>query len=342
VGQAEAPPKGHGLQLRRRTAPAVLALALVGAGTIASQAAATSDVRQSNRPKIKFRPRIVGTPRAGVPLRVTRGIWTQAESAVYTYRWLRCAGGSAKCARIPRATLSRYTPTGSDVGTRLRVTVTAKNAFGAARVTSRPSGVVSTSAKAGHLAALWHMDETSGSVMGDSAGDNDGTLYQVALGAPGAKGSAYGFDGRTSYVSVPSANDLNPGTANIALTLRLKTTAIPAAPPADFDLIRKGTFAPSASEYKVELQHSGQASCGFEGSAGYSELIAGPRLNDGHWHEVQCVKAPTAIQLVVDGKTFTQPANVGAISNTAPLVIGARPDADWYLGSLDEVSIATG
>ena len=57
---------------------------------------------------------------------------------------------------------------------------------------------------------------------------------------------------------------------------------------------------------------------------------------------MQCVKAPTAIQLLVDGKTFTQSANVGSISNAAPLIIGARPDADWYLGNLDEVSIATG
>jgi hypothetical protein len=57
---------------------------------------------------------------------------------------------------------------------------------------------------------------------------------------------------------------------------------------------------------------------------------------------VQCIKAPTAIQLVVDGKTFAQPANVGSITNTAPLVIGARPDGDYYAGDLDEVSIRIG
>jgi hypothetical protein len=184
------------------------------------------------------------------------------------------------------------------------------------------------------------MDETSGSVMSDSAGTNTGTLSRVALGAPGAAGYAYSFDGERSFVSVPSTDDLNPGTANITLTLRLKTTSLPPPPPSDFDLIRKGTYG--ASEYKVELQHSGQASCGFQGSAGYSELIAGPRLNDGKWHKVQCVKAPTAIQLVVDGKTFTQAANVGSISNSAALVIGSRPDGDWYAGALDEISVATG
>jgi hypothetical protein len=223
----------------------------------------------------------------------------------------------------------------------LRVSVKATNAAGSARVASRPTSVVSVSRKA-RVIALWHLDETSGTAMHDSAGANDGTIYQVALGAPGTIGSAYGFNGQNSYVSVPSTNDLNPGTANITLTLLLKTTSVPNAPPADYDLIRKGTYGPDASEYKVELQHSGQASCGFEGSAGYSELIAGPRLNDGRWHKVKCVKAPTAIQLVVDGKAFTEPANVGSISTTAPLIIGARPGGDWYLGNLDEISIATG
>jgi hypothetical protein len=215
----------------------------------------------------------------------------------------------------------------------------ARNTGGSARVTSRPTPPVAASWK-GHLVALWHMDETAGSVMVDSTGTNNGTLYRVTLGTPGVAGAAYSFDGQNSFVSVPSTNDLNPGTANITLTLHLKTTSLPLPPPADFDLIRKGTYA--SSEYKVELQHSGQASCGFQGSAGYSELIAGPPLNDGQWHEVQCVKAPTAIQLVIDGKTFTQAANIGSISNAADLVIGSHPDGDWYAGTLDEISIAIG
>ncbi len=320
----------------------IVTLTLVTAAAIASQAAAiTSDSRQQIRLKNRFRPRILGTPRAGVTLRATRGIWRPSRPVAYAYRWLRCAADNTKCAWIPGATHRTFTPTDVEVGTTLRVSVKATNAAGSARVASRPTDIVSASGKA-RVVALWHLDETSGTVMQDSAGANNGSIYQVALVAPGAIGDAYGFNGQNSYVSVPSTNDLNPGTATITITLLLKTSSIPNAPPADFDLIRKGTYGPDASEYKVELQHSGQASCGFEGSAGYSELIAGPRLNDGSWHKVQCIKAPTAIQLVVDGKTFTEAANVGSISTTAPLIIGARPDGDWYQGYLDEISIATG
>ena len=66
----------------------------------------------------------------------------------------------------------------------------------------------------------------------------------------------------------------------------------------------------------MEYQPSGQASCGFKGSSDYAELIAGPALNDGNWHTVQCVKTASAIKVVVDGQTFSKPAIVGSIANT--------------------------
>jgi hypothetical protein len=315
---------------------------LAAAAAVVSPAMATGPSRQAQiRPKNQFRPKIVGKPRVGTTLKATPGAWTSSAHVAYRYRWLRCPAGGTKCTGIPRAVGRRYTPVSRDVSTTLRVTVTAATAAGSARATSRPSRLVQESPNA-QLVALWHMNETSGTVMNDSAKGNTGTLFRVALGVPGFAGTAFGFNGQNSYVSVPSTGNLNPGTANIVLTLRLKTTDVPGLPPKDADLIRKGTYAPTTSEYKVELQHSGQASCGFEGSAGYSELIAGPRLNNGKWHRVQCIKAPTAIQLVVDGKTFTQPANVGLISNTAPVVIGSRPNGDWYSGDLDEVSIRIG
>jgi Concanavalin A-like lectin/glucanases superfamily len=317
----------------------VLVLVFVAAAATAGAPAAAG--QQQIRPKNRVRPHIAGTPQVGVALKAMPGAWTPSRSVVYRYRWLRCLGASAKCVRIARAAGRRYTPASRDLGTTLRVTVTAANAAGSGRATSRQTRRV-REGKNERVVALWHMNETSGTVMDDSAGANNGTLRLVQIGLPGLHGTSYGFNGRNSYASVPSAGALNPGTANIILTLHLKTTAVPGLPPKDADLLRKGTYAPTTSEYKVELQHSGQASCGFQGSAGYGELIAGPRLNDGRWHTIQCIKAPTVIELVVDGKTFTQPANVGSISNTAPVVIGARPGGDWYAGSLDEVSIQIG
>jgi PKD repeat protein len=183
------------------------------------------------------------------------------------------------------------------------------------------------------------MDETSGSTMLDSVGQNNGPLHSVTLGRAGSSGLAYGFNGSTSYVSVPSAGSMNPGSANFSFTIRLQTTGTPPPPPADWDLIRKGDFPTPGGEYKMEYQQSGQASCGFKGTAHYGEIIAGPALNDGQWHTITCVKTSSDIELIVDGQAYSQAANIGSIANTDPVTIGSHPGADWYQGSLDEASI---
>jgi hypothetical protein len=162
----------------------------------------------------------------------------------------------------------------------------------------------------------------------------------VALGLPGYLGTAFGFNGSSSYASVPTASDLNPGSSNITITIHLKTTSAPATP--DWDLIRKGKSTTIGGEFKMEYQPSGQASCGFKGSVDHSELIAGPALDDGKWHTVQCVKTSAAIKVVVDGQTFSKAADVGSVANDAPVVIGARPGSEFFNGSLDEASIQVG
>ena len=187
--------------------------------------------------------------------------------------------------------------------------------------------------------AVWHMDDAAGStVMHDAIGGHDGAMNAVTAGVPGFLGTAFLF-GR-SFVTVPSAPALNPGAANLTLTIHLHTTQVPATP--DWDLLRKGLFTSAGGEYKVEYQPTGQASCGYMGSQGSSEIIAGPALNDGAWHTVQCVKTPTAIALVVDGQAFSQAARVGSIANSADLVIGARPGSEFFIGSLDEASVVVG
>jgi hypothetical protein len=194
-------------------------------------------------------------------------------------------------------------------------------------------------ASASTTVARWHMDELSGSVMHDAKGRHDGTLHGVKLGQPGYRGTAYGFTG-SSYVSVPSASDLNPGSKNITITLHLKTTSKPAKP--DWDLIRKGVYSSTSGEYKMEYQPSGQASCGFKGTQKYAEIIAGPALDNGKWHTIQCVKTSSTIKLVVDGTSYSKSVTIGSISNSTAMAIGARPGAEFFKGSLDEASVAVG
>ena len=201
-------------------------------------------------------------------------------------------------------------------------------------------GNASPAAAAPTLVALWKMDETSGSTMRDSIGSHNGSLHSVQLGLSGFKGRAYGFTG-SSYVSVPSASRLNPGSQNITVTIHLKATSVPSSG-GDWDVIRKGYYETNGGEFKVEYQPTGQASCGFKGSSGYSELIAGPALNNNRWHTVRCVKTSSRIQLIVDGQTFSKTANIGSFANSEPVVIGSRPGAEFFRGTLDHASIRIG
>jgi hypothetical protein len=190
------------------------------------------------------------------------------------------------------------------------------------------------------VAALWHMDETSGTTMVDSSGHgNNGTLHSVQLGAYGCSVRGYTFNGSSSYVSVPSSASLNPGSANITISFCLKTTYLPKS--GDYDLVRKGAYP--SRDYKVELLPTGQIQCTFRGSSSDHNATGGSGLNNGAWHRIKCVKTSSQIKLVIDGTVVkTTSATVGSISNSSALYIGAHPGSDWYHGRLDEVSIAIG
>jgi Concanavalin A-like lectin/glucanases superfamily len=197
-------------------------------------------------------------------------------------------------------------------------------------------------ASASTVAALWHMDETSGITMADSSGNgNNGTLHNVTLGAAGKYGKSYTFGGAKakSYVEVPNSASLNPGSANLTISFWLRTLSLPTS--GDFDLVRKGVF--TAPEYKVELLQSGQIQCTFRGTTSNHNATGGSGLNNGAWHHIQCIKTGTQIQTVIDGTVVaTTNASVGSISNTSAVEIGAYPGSDWYKGKLDEMSISVG
>jgi Concanavalin A-like lectin/glucanases superfamily len=197
--------------------------------------------------------------------------------------------------------------------------------------------------------ALWHLDETSGTSAFDAVGGNTGTNHNVTLGVPGFAGTAYRFDGKSSYVQVPTSTTLNPGTAPIQFTVEIRYTKTPGnTSTTDYDVLRKGTSSDSAQFYKLEIRHDNRAVCRFVGSKTNSTGIlihTGPTLNNGGWHRITCTKSDTQISLTVDGKTFTKNGMVGSIANSGPLTLGAKPGSrytDFYNGDLDEVSVSIG
>ncbi|MEA2536401.1 MAG: hypothetical protein QOF11_635 [Chloroflexota bacterium] len=194
-------------------------------------------------------------------------------------------------------------------------------------------------------AAVWHMDERSGSTMGDGSGHaNNGALKNVKLGLPGLNGSsAFGFDGKSSVITVPDSASLSAGSADLVVTVHVAFNEVPEE---DYDLIRKGLSSTPGGDWKIEIVNvggKGIARCYLKGSGGSWQKTTGPDLADGRWHTITCEKHATTVVLSVDGKIWKKTKSLGTLANKAPLSIGAKAEGgDWYAGAMDEVSIVTG
>ena len=217
-------------------------------------------------------------------------------------------------------------------------------AFDYAKNYSAPSTSASatTPASTSTQAAVWNMDEPAGTTaMVDSSGNgNNGTLVGgVQAGVPGEAGTAYSFNGTSSYVDVPNAASLVAGPANINISFWLNTTHLPSS--GDYDLVRMGVYP--GQEYKVELEKTNQIGCTFHGLSGSNNATGGANLANGAWHHIVCIKTSSQIQLWIDGVDVKNTAAViGSVSPTSDVTIGSHGTFDWYQGTLDDVSIAFG
>lgn len=86
-------------------------------------------------------------PQQGQPLSATTGDWTAGPTS-FAYQWDRCSSTGAGCAPVTGASSSTYLPTGADVGSTLRVRVTATTPGGTASSASPPSQLVAPSTTA--------------------------------------------------------------------------------------------------------------------------------------------------------------------------------------------------
>jgi hypothetical protein len=115
--------------------PAVLAALVVATAAIAAPAAAPVNVDP---------PTITGTPRVGEVLTAQNGTW-QNSPTTFQYRWLRCNGGGNNC-QLLAAEGRTYNVAQADVGSTLRVRVTAINADGSTNARSEQTAVVGSNA----------------------------------------------------------------------------------------------------------------------------------------------------------------------------------------------------
>jgi hypothetical protein len=90
-------------------------------------------------------PTISGTAQQGQTLSASTGTWSGTQPLTYAYQWRRCDSSGGSCSAISAATGSAYALAQADVGSTLRVAVTAGNTAGSATTTSGATAVVTTS-----------------------------------------------------------------------------------------------------------------------------------------------------------------------------------------------------
>jgi hypothetical protein len=142
------PRNGRRLLLATGVAAALLvptALMEAGAGAAAPDSAAAGQYAPSNTTA----PAVSGTPTEGQTLTGATGSWASTTAVTYTYQWQRCNAQGGACADISGSTGSTYTAQTADVGSTLRVRVTARNQDGSTAATSAQTAVVASAGPAG-------------------------------------------------------------------------------------------------------------------------------------------------------------------------------------------------
>jgi hypothetical protein len=92
-------------------------------------------------------PVISGTAQQGQKLSASAGSWS-GTPAGYSYQWQRCGSGGVSCAPISGATGATYLLGSADVGSTMRVSVTASNSAGSATASSAATAVVTATSTA--------------------------------------------------------------------------------------------------------------------------------------------------------------------------------------------------
>jgi hypothetical protein len=200
----------------------------VNASNSAGAVAATSDAigpvaAHGSAPTPAAAPSISGTARDGSILTASPGSWRNSPTS-YAYQWLRCDSNAANCGAIAGANSRQYTVATADVGRRLRVAVTASNAFGAAVATSNATVTVQATGTAPANTSL-------PSIVGTT---KDGSKLDVNNGSwSGSQPLTFSYTWRRCDsggnacidVSGASAASYVATTADVGHTLRVAVTA---------------------------------------------------------------------------------------------------------------------
>jgi hypothetical protein len=180
----------------------------------------------------------------------------------------------------------------------------------------------------------------------DSSGNgNDGIIQgDTVVGLPGRYGTSYTFVRRGSWVQVPSAPDINPGTRDFLVTVWVEFDEFP-GPGETYDLVRKGVSYTTPGEFKLEVLPGGLVRCTAKDES--KKVVTATSIaaipDDETWHQIGCARTGEVWSVLVDDALRAHVVDLGAVANTVPLSIGAKYGLeDRPRGRVDDVKLFFG
>ena len=235
---------------------------VVTATNAAGSVNATSSAATGNpgAPVNSTPPTITGTARDGQTLTAGNGTWTGTAPITYTYQWQRCNAAGASCVDIAGATASTRNLTPADVGSTMRVRVTATNVAGGVQATSSQTAVVVADPPVNTA-----LPTTSGTT-------RDGQTLSSAVGTwTGTPTITYASQWRRCNAAGVSCADIAGATgttyaltpADVGGTIRVRVTATNAGGSAAADSAASATIAPDPPVNTILPTISGTARDGL-------------------------------------------------------------------------------
>jgi len=275
-------------------------------------------------------PTITAQPQSQAVLAGNPVTFSVVATGVQSYQW------QFNGANISNATNSTYTILSVALGNAGTYTV----------IVSNPCGSITSAAAVlavNTLVGYWPFNEGTGTVLHDVVNSNNGTIYNGTWDS-GISGSDLDFDGRSTYVAIPSAANLNFGTNSFSISIwfngEVSDNSYPAILSNDPGWWEPGSFAIRYGNW------------GYDGLTVHwypidDRLVSGTLTNT--WHHAVFIRNGSTISLYIDA-VLTATATVSAtdtidLANGGYMLLGGNTwdgSNSYYLGSLEQLRIYQG
>lgn len=221
----------------------VVVTATNGGGSSSATSNAVGPVGAAVPPVNTAPPTVSGTAQDGQTLTANPGTWSSQPAASYSYQWTRCDSTGASCSSISGATAQTYALTSSDVGSTIRISVTATNPSGSTVASSDPTQVVAGIAPANATAPSISGTPQVGSTLTADHGTWNGTTpitfaYQwMSCDTNGANCTQ--IAGATNQTYAPASSDVGS-----TLVVSVTATNVTASTSASSAAVGPVTLAP--------------------------------------------------------------------------------------------------